>query len=229
MELEAKRWQLVLKRLTDLIGGTVLMILISPVLLVVSLAIKLESPGPVFFRQERLGLKGKVFRIFKFRSMVQNAEQLMPGVTAHRRDPRITRVGHFLRKYRLDEFPQLFNVIRGEMSLVGPRPLLPEYLEHYAESDHKRMLLPPGMTGWQQIKGGSTNTWEERVALDVWYVEHWNFLLDLLILLRTPLVVLKADTVYGQDGWQRSGAPPDALFVADSEADPTPPDQEVHR
>jgi len=196
-----------LKRVIDLVASIILFILLCPIFAIIAIAIKLDSPGPVFFRQERLGFDGHIFRIWKFRSMVNNAEFQGAGLLVSRTDARITRVGQFLRLYRLDELPQLINVIKGEMSLVGPRPLLPDFWDLYSETDRKRLLMPPGMTGWQQINGAANNTWEERIALDVWYVEHWNVWFDMIILMRTIEVVIKADSVYGKDGWQRSGAP----------------------
>lgn len=195
------------KRLFDFIGACLLLILLSPLFAFIAVAIKLNLRGPVFFRQIRLGLDCKTFSIFKFRTMVPNAESFGAGLSTFEGDPRVTKVGCALRKYRLDELPQLINVILGRMSLVGPRPLLPEYLGAYSKKARKRMLMPPGMTGWQQVNGGAIHTWQERVEFDVWYVEHWTPWLDLAILLRTPSVILKADTVYGRDGWQRSGVP----------------------
>jgi lipopolysaccharide/colanic/teichoic acid biosynthesis glycosyltransferase len=172
-----------------------------------ALVIKLNSPGPVFFRQKRAGRNGKPFLIWKFRTMVEDAVNQGAGLMTFQHDPRITRAGSRLRKYRIDELPQIFNVLSGEMSMVGPRPLLPEYLHAYSERDRRRLLINPGVTGWQQVKGGSRNTWDERIALDLWYVDNWSFWVDLKVLLLTVLVVLKSDGVYGNDGWQRSGYP----------------------
>jgi sugar transferase EpsL len=199
------------KRLMDLAGALLFLALLLPLLAALAVAIKVESRGPVFFRQNRLGFNSGVFCIFKFRTMIPDAVSVGAGLSTFDGDPRITRLGHALRKYRLDELPQLFNVLLGQMSLVGPRPLLPDYLDDYTEVDRKRMLMPPGMTGWQQVNGGATNTWQERVELDVWYVEHWTPNLDISILLKTPSVVLRAQTVYGKDGWQRSGVPDERI------------------
>jgi lipopolysaccharide/colanic/teichoic acid biosynthesis glycosyltransferase len=197
----------VCKRCFDLSGAVLLLLLLSPVLLGVAVAVKLGSPGPVLFRQLRMGRNGRIFAIFKFRTMVDGAIHLGTGLETHRGDFRITRVGHFLRNSRIDELPQLLNVILGQMSLVGPRPLLPEFLPYYSAFDRRRMEADPGMTGWQQVNGASRHSWKERVTLDVWYVDHRSFWLDLRILLRTVGVVLKADTVYAQDGSQTSGVP----------------------
>lgn len=195
------------KRILDAVCSGLLLIVFSPVLAACAIAIKLNSRGPVFFRQARLGYQGKIFKVIKFRTMIPDAVKVGTGLTTFQGDPRITRVGHLLRNYRLDELPQLFNVLVGQMSLVGPRPLLPEFLPGYGERDKKRMLMPPGMTGWQQVNGASNNSWEERIDLDVWYVEHWSLWLDLKILLKTVLVVIKPDSVYGKDGQQLSGVP----------------------
>ena len=129
------------------------------------------------------------------------------GLETRRDDPRITRAGQILRRLRLDELPQLLNVLRGEMSLVGPRPLLPEFLPYYSDLDRRRLEAVPGMTGWQQVHGAARNTWRERVALDVWYVDHAGLALDLWILLLTVGVVVRADSAYAEDGSQRSGLP----------------------
>lgn len=200
---------LLIKRCFDIAVSSVLLLVLSPLLLTCAVAIKIDSQGEVFFRQPRLGKNARVFLIFKFRSMINDAAKTGCGTLTHANDSRVTSVGRILRKYRLDELPQLINVLKGEMSLVGPRPLLPDYIDRYSDYDKTRMSVLPGMTGWQQINGGSRHSWEERIASDVWYVEHYSLYLDLLILLRTPLVVIKADSVFGADGWQKSGLPPE--------------------
>lgn len=199
----------IVKRCFDLAGAAGLLILLAPLMLVVAVVIKLDSSGAIFFRQDRLGKDGRIFRIWKFRTMVENAVNEGAGLVTFQKDPRITRTGAWLRKYRIDEVPQLLNVLSGSMSLVGPRPLLPEYLRAYSERDRRRLLVKPGATGWQQINGGSQNTWDDRITLDLWYVENWSLWVDLKVLLRTISIVFKADTVYGKDGWQRSGYPPE--------------------
>ena len=195
------------KRGFDLVLGGGLLLLASPLLAVLALAVRLDSPGPALFRQTRLGGGGHRFSIFKFRTLRHGSTHLGTGLETSREDPRITRVGRVLRNLRLDELPQLLNVVRGEMSLVGPRPLLPEFLPYYAPEDRRRLEAPAGMTGWQQVHGAARNTWRERVALDVWYVEHRSLGLDLWILLRTAGVLLRADSVYAPDGSQTSGVP----------------------
>jgi lipopolysaccharide/colanic/teichoic acid biosynthesis glycosyltransferase len=207
MRSKSRTIGLIFKRCFDLVVGGLLILILSPLLAALAAAIKLDSRGPVFFRQRRLGRDAREFRILKFRTMVPNAVRQGAGLWTHAGDPRVTRIGHYLRKYRLDEFPQLFNVLLGDMSLVGPRPLLPEFLSAYTDFDRRRMEMPQGMTGWQQTRGGSTDTWEQRVADDVWYVDHWSPWLDVWILIRTCKTVVKADTVFGKDGWQRCGVP----------------------
>jgi lipopolysaccharide/colanic/teichoic acid biosynthesis glycosyltransferase len=195
------------KRLLDVVAAICLLLVLAPLFLLVALAIKFNSPGPIFFRQERIGREGRGFRIFKFRTMTADADRLTRGLPGDSANPLITSVGRHLRNYRIDELPQLINVVRGEMSLVGPRPLVPLYSHAWTSEERKRLNMLPGMTGWQQINGAGTLTWEERAAMDVWYVEHWSFRLDCLILLRTPWVVVRGNTVYGKDGQDRSAIP----------------------
>ena len=184
------------KRLVDLLGSLPGLLLISPLLIGVALAIKLDDRGPVFFRQQRAGLKGQTFKIFKFRTMVQNAEKLGAGVFVEEEDPRITRVGKFLRHSSLDELPQLINIVRGEMSLVGPRPTLPYQVEKYDQRQMRRLNVKPGITGWAQVNGRSALTWPERIELDLWYIDNWSLWLDLKIIFKTFLVVLKKGNLY---------------------------------
>ena len=186
----------VLKRVFDAISASVGIVLISPLLVLIAIAIKATSPGPICFCQQRLGQSGQTFKIYKFRTMVDGAVNIGAGLDCFKGDPRITTVGKFLREYHLDELPQLINVLKGEMSLVGPRPLLPQELPTYSDRQKHRLLVPPGMTAWEAVKGGLDNRREERIELDLWYVEHWNFWLDLLILALTVPVVLRREGVY---------------------------------
>jgi lipopolysaccharide/colanic/teichoic acid biosynthesis glycosyltransferase len=195
------------KRLTDLVIACAMLVVCLPIFVITAILIKLDSAGPVFFRQERVGLNGRLFRIFKFRTMVVGAASMGTGLVSTAIDPRTTRLTRFLRKYRIDELPQLFNVVRGEMSLVGPRPLVPLHADAWTEEERKRTWMRPGITGWQQVCGGATNTWEERITLEIWYVEHWSLWLDFLILARTPSTVLRGNTTYGQDGKEVSAIP----------------------
>jgi lipopolysaccharide/colanic/teichoic acid biosynthesis glycosyltransferase len=197
----------ILTRFLDIAASIVLSVLFAPLLLLTAILIKLDSRGPVFFRQLRAGRTGKLFLIWKFRTMVPDAVNRGAGLLVSQNDPRITSVGSWLRKSRIDELPQLFNVFLGEMSIVGPRPLLPDYLHAYSTQERRRMSVKPGMTGWQQVHGGSRNTWDERIALDLWYVDHRSVWVDLKVLFLTLPVVFKFEGVYGKDGWQRSGLP----------------------
>ena len=203
------------KRAFDLALGAVLALLAAPLLALLAVAIRLDSRGPAWFRQTRLGLDGRPFSIIKFRTMAHGSTHLGTGLSTSRDDFRITRAGRILRNLRLDELPQLFNVLGGSMSLVGPRPLLPEFLPYYSDLDRRRLEVLPGMTGWQQVNGAGRHSWRERVALDLWYVDHRSLALDLRILVLTVGVLVRADTAYAEDGSQRSGLP-DAYVAAQS-------------
>lgn len=196
-----KRLQLPLKRVLDLVISFVGLTLLFIPFALIALAIKLDSKGPIFFRQERVGKDGQVFKTWKFRTMVVGAVERGLGYKVAKDDPRITRVGRFLREWGLDELPQLINVLKGEMSIVGPRPTLKYQVERYDDFQRKRLLVKPGITGWALIHGRNLLTWEERIKYDVWYVEHWSLLLDLWIMLKTIWVVLiKREGVYGPGG-----------------------------
>jgi exopolysaccharide biosynthesis polyprenyl glycosylphosphotransferase len=194
------------KRFFDVVATGVGVALLSPVLLVIAIAIRRNSPGPVLFRQERIGLNGKTFKMLKFRSMVMDAEDQLPGLLdvsegngvmfKMKRDPRITSVGAFLRRYSLDELPQLINVLRGDMSLVGPRPPLAREVEMYNKWEHRRFLVKPGITGLWQVSGRSDLSWEDSVRLDLYYVENWSLTGDLIIVYRTVKTVVTADGAY---------------------------------
>jgi exopolysaccharide biosynthesis polyprenyl glycosylphosphotransferase len=196
----------VVKDVTDRIGAVVLLAVALPVLLVVSLAIVIDSRGSVFYRQRRVGKDGKEFTIVKFRTMVVNADRLLDELSGSnegagvlfkiRKDPRITRVGSLLRRYSLDEFPQLFNVLAGSMSLVGPRPPLPEETAKYAPEVRRRLLVKPGVTGLWQVSGRSDLSWDEAVRLDLRYVEDWSLALDVVILWKTFRAVLSGQGAY---------------------------------
>ncbi|MBA5847037.1 sugar transferase [Gordonia amicalis] len=194
------------KALVDRIGAALLLIVLAPILLVVAVAIKIDSEGPVFYRATRVGLNNAPFAMWKFRSMVHNADDLKDDLRAGneasgvlfkiRDDPRVTRVGAFIRRYSLDEIPQLINVIGGTMSLVGPRPPLPDEVERYDGRVARRMLVKPGMTGLWQVSGRSDLSWEESVRLDLSYVENWSIMQDALILWRTARAVVTKDGAY---------------------------------
>lgn len=181
-----------LKHAADRVLALLLLLLLAPVFLVISLWIVLDSGRPALLRQRRAGKGGKPFGMFKFRTMVQNAVDVGRALELSedpfgvvKEDPRITRPGGILRRTGLDELPQLLNVLRSDMSLVGPRPDLVEQVENYTDSDRRRLDVPPGITGWSQVQGREEIPWPERIALDTWYIEHWSLRLDLKILLLT--------------------------------------------
>lgn len=200
-------WYRSTKRILDLFLASIALLVLSPLLAIISLLVLISSPGPVLFRQKRLGVNGTVFTICKFRTMVIHHEASLAGLFTHSADPRITPLGRILREFRLDELPQLFNVIKGDMSIVGPRPLLPEFLPYYTERDKKRLILRPGITGWQQVNGAAQHTWEQRIDLDVWYIENASIWLDLKIIWRTLGVALTREGVYASNGSQLSTVP----------------------
>jgi lipopolysaccharide/colanic/teichoic acid biosynthesis glycosyltransferase len=179
-----------LPRAADLAIAVIALALVSPLLLAAAIAIKLESQGPVFYRQRRVGKDGLIFELFKLRTMRQGADPVGVGTAVTAGDPRVTRVGSFLRRYSLDELPNLINVLRGEMRIVGPRATLPAQVELYTPRQLRRLDLRPGVTGWAQIHGRAGIPWEERIELDVWYVEHRSLGLDLKILAKTPAALL---------------------------------------
>lgn len=192
------------KRPLDLGGAALALLLLSPLLAAVALAIRLESPGPVFYLQERIGRHGAPFRLVKFRSMVAGAERLGAGVLVEANDARITRVGGWLRRWSLDELPQLFNVVAGSMSLVGPRPTLRYQVEQYDERQRRRLLVRPGITGWAQVHGRNSIPWDERIRLDLEYVDRLSLATDLRVLARTlPTVVRGSDRLASREFWKR--------------------------
>ena len=174
----------------------------SPFLAAAALAVKLEDGGPILFRQTRVGKDGADFELLKLRSMVIDAERKGAGFAIDRGDARITRVGRFLRRTSIDELPQLWNVVRGEMSVIGPRPTLRYQVERYTERQRKRLEVRPGLTGWAQIHGRAALPWDDRIELDVWYVEHRSPGVDLRILLRTPLALFGGTYRGATGGWR---------------------------
>jgi lipopolysaccharide/colanic/teichoic acid biosynthesis glycosyltransferase len=192
------------KRALDLLGAAVGLTLGAPVLAGAALAVRLEDDGPVFFRQERVGQDARPFEVLKLRTMIVDAHTQGAGYAVDKGDSRITRIGHLLRKTSIDELPQLWNVLRGEMSLVGPRPTLAYQVERYTDRQRRRLEVKPGLTGWAQVNGRASLSWPERIELDVWYVEHRSLALDLRILLRTVSVLLRPGVVYRSEtgGWR---------------------------
>ena len=191
-----------MNRALDVAGASLGLALASPALAVAALAIKLEDGGPVLYRQRRVGRAGRELELVKLRTMVIGAEQQGAGWAVNRGDPRITRVGRALRRLSLDELPQLWNVVRGEMSLIGPRPTLAYQVEQYTPRQRKRLEVKPGITGWAQIHGRASLPWEERIELDVWYVENRSPRVELKILLRTPLALLGGTYKGETGGWR---------------------------
>jgi undecaprenyl phosphate N,N'-diacetylbacillosamine 1-phosphate transferase len=191
---------MILKRIIDIICGVIGLIITSPLWLYVVIKIKAEDRGPVFFVQERVGRNGRLFRMYKFRSMVVGAEKKGLGVFVSTDDERITKIGKFIRKTSIDELPQLINVLKGEMSIVGPRPTLEYQVERYNKEQKRRLLMKPGITGWAQINGRNNMTWPEKIELDLWYVDHWSIGLDLKIIGRTIWSVLKREGIYSDEG-----------------------------
>lgn len=211
MELEGPRAQAatrISKRLFDLFGAAVLLVLASPLLIATAVAIKVHDGGPVLFRQQRVGRNGDLFDCYKFRSMVVDADTMVATVAAQNmheeghvlfkaeHDPRVTRPGRVIRRFSLDEMPQFLNVLRGEMSLVGPRPPLPGEVERYTDDVRRRLAVRPGMTGLWQVSGRSDLSWEDSVRLDLYYVDNWSIVQDLAILARTLMAVVSSRGAY---------------------------------
>jgi lipopolysaccharide/colanic/teichoic acid biosynthesis glycosyltransferase len=182
--------QLALKRALDVAGAAVLLGALSPVMLAVAAAVRADSPGGAIFRQRRAGRDGRIFTIYKFRTMVDGADRSPLGTYCYRDDPRITRAGRFLRRTSLDELPQLVNVLKGDMSFVGPRPDLPHHVARYDERQRGRLAMRPGITGWAQVNGRNGIPWAARIELDLEYVRGWSLWRDLRVLARTARVVL---------------------------------------
>ncbi len=192
------------KRALDLVIAGIGSLLTAPAVALLALAIRLESPGHPIYRQARAGKDGTEFSIYKLRTMVRGAEFTGAGLAIQEGDDRITRVGSLLRRYSLDELPNLWNVLRGEMSIVGPRPTLPAQVQQYDERQRGRLAVKPGMTGWAQVNGRAALPWPERIELDLYYVKHRTLMLDLKILARTVRMVLGGQGLYKGEtgGWQ---------------------------
>ncbi len=201
------------KRLFDLFASITTLLILSPLMLIISILIALRQGFPILFRQKRPGYQAEIFTIYKFRTMTAPEDKhghLLPD------EERITKFGCFLRSTSLDELPELFNVIKGEMSLVGPRPLLIAYLPLYSKTQSKRHDVLPGLTGWAQIHGRNALTWQEKFDLDVWYVQHWSFWLDIKIIFQTIIKVLK------REGISQPGQATAELFTGNPDAEDTP-------
>jgi lipopolysaccharide/colanic/teichoic acid biosynthesis glycosyltransferase len=179
-----------MSRALDILMAVIGLVLLAPVLAVVALLIRLEGGGPVIYRQLRVGRNGEEFELLKLRTMVAGSDPVGVGTVVARDDPRVTRIGRFLRRTSLDEIPNLVNVLRGEMALVGPRPTIEAQVRDYTPFQHRRHEVRPGITGWAQVQGRAGIPWEERIELDVWYVDHRSLALDLRILARTVGLIL---------------------------------------
>jgi lipopolysaccharide/colanic/teichoic acid biosynthesis glycosyltransferase len=194
----------VVRRAIDIVASAGGLLLSAPLLALAAAGIRLEGPGPVLYRQRRAGLHGRPFEMLKLRTMVTGAEHIGAGLAINENDPRITRVGALLRRTSLDELPNLVNVLRGEMSLIGPRPTLPAQVEQYTERQRGRLSVKPGITGWAQVNGRASLPWPERIELDLYYIEHRSLALDLRILRRSVALVFGGSGVYKGDtgGWE---------------------------
>jgi lipopolysaccharide/colanic/teichoic acid biosynthesis glycosyltransferase len=189
-------------RAADVVIAGLALVAASPLLGLAALAAKLEDGGPVLYRQTRVGKDGTAFELLKLRTMVVGAETMGAGMAVNEGDVRITRTGRILRRLSLDELPQLWNVIRGEMSVIGPRPTLHYQVEQYGPRQRRRLEVKPGITGWAQVHGRASLPWEERIELDVWYVEHRSSWLDVKILAKTPLALFSGTYKGATGGWK---------------------------
>ena len=199
-----------MNRALDAVAALLGLAVTSPLLAASALAIKLDDGGPVFYRQTRVGKDGKDFELLKLRTMEVGAERKGAGFAVDAGDSRITRVGRLLRRTSVDELPQLWNVARGEMSLIGPRPTLRYQVETYTARQRRRLDVRPGLTGWAQVNGRATLPWEQRIELDVWYVEHRSPRVDLTILMRTPRALFGGTYKGATGGWKQAAATPAA-------------------
>ena len=193
-----------LKRIVDVAGALVALLLASPLMAIAVVAIRIESPGHPIYRQRRVGRDGRAFELYKLRTMVVGAENLGSGLVVDHGDARITRVGALLRRTSLDEVPNLLNVLRGEMSLIGPRPTVAVQVDRYDDRQRGRLAVKPGITGWAQVHGRASLPWHERIELDLWYVEHARLAVDVHILRRTARMVLTGHGLYRGEtgGWR---------------------------
>jgi lipopolysaccharide/colanic/teichoic acid biosynthesis glycosyltransferase len=194
----------VAKRALDIALASLGLALGAPVLAAAVVAIRLETPGHPIYRQRRIGKDGRAFDLYKLRTMVHGAEHVGAGMAVNEGDPRITRVGSLLRRTSLDELPNLLNVLRGDMSIVGPRPTIPVQVDQYTQRQRARLRVRPGITGWAQVNGRASLPWSERIELDLWYVEHQSLALDMRILARTLAILLRGQGLYKGEtgGWR---------------------------
>ena len=186
--------RLTIKRFLDVIVSGLALVILFIQFLIIGAAIKLESKGPVFFRQERMGKDAKPFMIYKFRTMLQGSESIRYYIVSD--NPSVTKLGRWMRRWGLDELPQLLNVLKSEMSLVGPRPTLRYQVENYNEEQKLRLNMKPGLTGWAQVNGRNKLNWSQRMKYDLWYTQHWSLRLDAKIFLLTPIAILRRDFAF---------------------------------
>jgi lipopolysaccharide/colanic/teichoic acid biosynthesis glycosyltransferase len=193
-----------IRRAIDIVAGSIVLVLATPVIAVAMLAIRLESRGHPIYQQRRVGKNGRSFDLLKLRTMVDGAEHIGAGLAINQNDPRVTRVGALLRRTSLDELPNLLNVVRGDMSFIGPRPTIPIQVAQYSERQRERLLVRPGITGWAQVNGRATLPWSERIELDLHYIEHRSLALDARILWRTVGIVFGGSGLYkgNTGGWE---------------------------
>ncbi len=193
------------RRLFDVVVASVALVVTAPILLAAIVAIRLETPGHPIYRQRRIGRDGRPFDMLKLRTMVAGAEAMGSGLAVNEGDPRITRVGAFLRRFSIDELPNLVNVLNGDMAIVGPRPTVQVQVAQYTERQRGRLAVRPGLTGWAQVNGRAKLRWDERIELDLWYIEHRSWRLDLRILLRTARIIVAGEGIYKgrTGGWHR--------------------------
>jgi lipopolysaccharide/colanic/teichoic acid biosynthesis glycosyltransferase len=196
------------RRAFDIVVAGIALVFFGPVLLAAMVAIRLESPGSPIYRQRRVGLDGEEFDVLKLRTMVTGAEHIGAGMAIDEGDTRITRVGGFLRRTSLDEIPNLINVLKGDMAIIGPRPTIPVQVAQYTERQRGRLSVKPGLTGWAQVNGRAALPWPDRIELDLWYIEHRSWRLDFQILMRTARMVLSGHGLYkgGTGGWRDPAA-----------------------
>ena len=193
-----------MSRALDVALSAALLLITSPLLALAAIVIRLESRGPVFYRQLRVGRAGEPFQLWKLRTMVPGAESMGAGLYVLEGDPRITRTGRLLRRFSLDELPNLVNVLKGDMAIVGPRPTVQEQVDRYTDRQRRRLEVKPGITGWAQVNGRTSLSWPERIELDVWYVEHRSMRLDIRILTKTARMLATGHGLYSEDlkqGW----------------------------
>lgn len=192
------KMQLLIKRTGDVLIAGTLLILLMPFFIIIGILIKIDSSGPIFFIQERVGKDKKLFKVYKFRTMVDKPIETIDDYYTGEKDPRITRIGNFLRNTSLDELPQLYNIIKGEMSIIGPRPTLFYQVEQYDDFQIQRLKMLPGVTGWAQVNGRNSIPWVERIKYDVYYIQNYSLLFDLKILAKTIGVIFRGDGIYGE-------------------------------